>query len=402
MKLDLLSLAILVLLLSNCKKTEEPLNPGGGGGDPQKIEMGNTPWPCYYQNMKGTHLSPYNGPSGAPQQKWYVKISESGMQSCIIGADGTIYINGQNKLFAVSPDGVLKWTFDAAMFLSSSPVIDRNGIIYISGFTTGASFETTGYVYAINATDGSQKWKFSSPEKVVGGFYSAPTIGLEGYLYIPEKASKTLYALNNKGEVAWSYKAKYALAGTPTIGSDSTIYQSAYQETDLNGGLFAIKPKGQLLWELSSGGTFTPAVLLPNDVICVAGGTKVYWLKSDKTIKSSRQLSGSSYICWTLTAGKDNIVYLNSKDMNIYIHALSDGLEKYWKEYDGIATLGDDGNMYLSSGNRILSVKSTTGEINWKYDLPASMNTGNAKAVISNDGKIYIGLSNGYLLALGN
>ncbi|MFX8907025.1 PQQ-binding-like beta-propeller repeat protein, partial [Acinetobacter baumannii] len=80
------------------------------------------------------------------------------------------------RLYALNPDGTQKWVNDqigSAIGLAvSSPGIGPDGTIYIGSFTKN--------LYAINPTDGSQKWAFQT-----GGYLqSSPAIGADGVIYI--------------------------------------------------------------------------------------------------------------------------------------------------------------------------------------------------------------------------
>jgi outer membrane protein assembly factor BamB len=81
-----------------------------------------------------------------------------GFGSPIVGADGTIYSAGSRSLFAVRPDGTLKWDYPLGWRVYSQPVIGLDGQILT------ASYDSTlvGTVHAIVELEGSS-----------GGFESA-------------------------------------------------------------------------------------------------------------------------------------------------------------------------------------------------------------------------------------
>jgi len=58
-----------------------------------------------------------------------------------VGKDGTIYIGSWDiYLYAVNPDGTLKWKLNTPASISSSPVIGADGTVYVG---------TSRYLYAI-------------------------------------------------------------------------------------------------------------------------------------------------------------------------------------------------------------------------------------------------------------
>ena len=110
-------------------------------------------------------------------QKWVYNSGGSLIQnSCpAIGSDGTIYIGVKNTLgmHAVYPNGTQKWTFNVGSTngVSSSAAIGADGTIYFGAFSKK--------VYALNP-DGTMKWSYTTPATI----RSSPAIGSDGTLYI--------------------------------------------------------------------------------------------------------------------------------------------------------------------------------------------------------------------------
>ena len=71
-----------------------------------------------------------------------------------IGADGTVYVGScDNKLYAINPDGSLKWAYTTGDDGDSSPAIGADGTVYVGSYD--------GKLYAINP-DGSLKWSYTT------------------------------------------------------------------------------------------------------------------------------------------------------------------------------------------------------------------------------------------------
>ena len=102
-----------------------------------------------------------------------------------ISSNGTIYVIGASKLYALTSTGSLLWTYDkddAEDTGSTSAVISSDGTIYF-GCSTG--------LYAINP-DGKLKWSYSTS----GGISGSPAISKDGTLYIGT-VTGVLYAFND-------------------------------------------------------------------------------------------------------------------------------------------------------------------------------------------------------------
>src|SRR5262249_1397027 len=139
-----------------------------------------------------------------------------------VAPDGTIYFgSGDGRLYALNPDGTVKWTFTTSTTIESSPTIAPDGTIYISNDTPN--------LYAVNQ-DGSQNWMFHpcSPG-LFGGCGSlatngAPAIGADGTVYFSAGALFAVHPAD--GSQAWltTLDTNATAAGAPIVGSDGTIY----------------------------------------------------------------------------------------------------------------------------------------------------------------------------------
>jgi len=124
--------------------------------------------------------------------------------------------------------GTLKWKFeiDSEVEVESSPAISSDGTIYVGS--------DDGYLYAINP-DGTLKWKFKT-ENWGTAQSSSPAIGSNGTIYVVSKVYPLyLYAINLDGTLKWKFQIEDGAYSSPAIGSDGTIYAASY-----DGYLYAI------------------------------------------------------------------------------------------------------------------------------------------------------------------
>ncbi|MDY6835093.1 MAG: PKD domain-containing protein [Chloroflexota bacterium] len=149
-------------------------------GDDGTIYFGTSDGKFYALNSSGTPKwnTPYN-------------TSERIVSSPAIGLDGTVYFGSQEppgwredpdpnrqdgNLWAIHPDGSLKWSYSTSGWILSSPAIDPDGVIY---FGCGNS-----RLYAIYP-DRTIKWTYTAADWIL----SSPTIG-DGVLYIGSSDGK--------------------------------------------------------------------------------------------------------------------------------------------------------------------------------------------------------------------
>lgn len=174
--------------------------------------------------------------SSAGVLQWRYSLSDPAIgtandQSPSVGTDGTIYVGSPDEyLYAINPNGTLKWRFQTGSRIRSTPAIGADGVIYVGSDS----------LYAINP-DGTQKWKFATSL-----FSSAsPILGGDGLVYWRE--SFKAYAVNPNGIQKWSLSlwpfSAAALDSTPTIGPDGTLYlPTAKFFADGENGLRAYAP----------------------------------------------------------------------------------------------------------------------------------------------------------------
>merc|ERR1712232_207772 len=98
--------------------------------------------------------------------KWELAVD---VDSSLVVADGVIVVSGQTDLHGVSAaDHSLKWNLSAkyGMERESNPGVGADGIVYIvssenKGVESCRAYGSCqGYLHAVNAADGSLKWKF--------------------------------------------------------------------------------------------------------------------------------------------------------------------------------------------------------------------------------------------------
>jgi outer membrane protein assembly factor BamB len=134
-------------------------------------ELADSPWPKFRQDLRNAGRSPYAGPE-VPELRWTFATGDDVRSSPAIGADGTIYVGcGDNRLYAINPDGSQKWVFTTGGPVHSSPAIAADGTVYVGSFD--------GNLYAIES-DGSLKWSFAT----WGAIASSPAVGADGTIYV--------------------------------------------------------------------------------------------------------------------------------------------------------------------------------------------------------------------------
>jgi outer membrane protein assembly factor BamB len=147
-----------------------------------------------------------------------------------VGNDGTLYCgSADGRLYAFDPAGVVKWTYDTGQLWNPrTPAVGGNGLVYYSN--------STQKVYAVG-TDGVLAWTYELPDVI----YVPLAVGPDGSVYVPCQDNH-LYALSGEGTLLWSY---YIAAGFGSVSIDAsgTVYAGSG-----DGRLYAPNPDGSLKW----------------------------------------------------------------------------------------------------------------------------------------------------------
>ena len=89
--------------------------------------------------------------------------------------------------------------------MDTSPAVGADGTIYVAA----------DYLYAINP-DGKLKWK-----NTAGSDTSSPAVGADGTIYTG--LAGTLYAINPDGKIKWGFATGNFIESSPAVGADGTI-----------------------------------------------------------------------------------------------------------------------------------------------------------------------------------
>ena len=276
-----------------------------------------------------------------------------------IAEDGTIYFaTSNNHVYAVNPNGTLKWKFDTGEYTSviRSPVIASDGTIYF-GTTHNLLTGEPGNLFALNP-DGTEKWRFDDAFAIV----CSPAIGYDGTIYFGALDSY-VYALNPDGTVSWKYKTNDAFHGSPSIGINGDVYI-----INDKGILYAFNPNdGLLKWNLNVGSMYASPSIGKDGVLYFATmNNKIYGIFPNGTIKWFIDLGDGHWnkFCSPVISSNDDIIFIihfdypNPQQTNfgVYVLCIDKNGNELWRKYlnDCIfesltPCIAEDGTIYFCS-----------------------------------------------------
>jgi hypothetical protein len=130
--------------------------------------------------------------------------------------------------------GRIRWRFQAdADYIQSRPAVASDGSVYV--------IDVYGHLYAL-APDGGLKWIFNA----TGYGFGNVSVGPDGTIYTG--SATAIFALSPNGTPRWQFNQNpkaFILLG-PNIGPDGNIYAVAYDGL----GVFSLTPQGRLRWSV--------------------------------------------------------------------------------------------------------------------------------------------------------
>jgi outer membrane protein assembly factor BamB len=244
-------------------------NPIGGssfyGQGIQSSPVVSTDGTIYFGSENGSliALSPPSSGSSIPTLKWQYQIGQKppngytcGVQvSCGIfisspalsPTSSAVYIAGEdNNLYAVSPPslpgstrGVLLWNTTIGS-VGNTPVLTPDGkTLYVT--------QESGLLYSINASSGVVNWKLG-----VGAFTGSPSLGSDGTIYAG--GGQCVSAINPSGTEKWGSCGfgAYFDGSSPAVDKNGMVYAGSDSGTAV--GLFAFRQSdGAVVWYYKTG-----------------------------------------------------------------------------------------------------------------------------------------------------
>lgn len=284
--------------------------------------------------------------------------------SPVIGNDGNIYVQDfYNHLLSFSAAGDIRWTYNQFQYNQFDnvgqrcPAIGSDGTIYIGGCG----------LHALDSSTGTRKWIFMEGGRVK----APPAIGTDGTIYIVF-GQDLLVAVNPDGSEKWrnSFTYPWEMSFTaPAIDEEGIIYLAAearYENQDIS-NIYAFNPEGTLKWKYPvKGERFVRA----SPVIDVLGNIIIATKATETTGLTAKvfALSESGTVVWEF-----DIENVHETGDDIY----------------STPSIDENGLIYFGAETGYLYALNPNGTLNYKYALPCAVNW--SSPAIDSEGVLYIG-----------
>jgi outer membrane protein assembly factor BamB len=386
-----------------------------------------------HQNVRNLVSSSSESPPPSPHKKWEFITAKSRVKNCsfhpcsppdelpehtpAIDADGTIYAGGQSQLYALAPDGTVKWSHDVSSQVAYSPILytfvdDGANVWFDFNSTMG-----TGGLFRVDR-DGQG-------DAVLGGSFPVEQAGLayDGSIIVVKQNGASV--MSPKGELeptvgapwgmhAASNNLPHVMIGSPdakeprTIQWDHSGYDfvfasdsRAYHLVPSGDSVFLepILTDGSIPWAASvgtKGGCFPPA-LGADGVVYVACQGQVTAVNPDGTQKWLVPIPGQRAGQPAIAA--DGTVYFGCEDSNVY--AVTPEGKLLWKYQTGDRVLSTpaiakNGTIFFGGHDHNLYAVDAEGKLKWRFSTGGRV----FSPTIAPDGTIYALSADGKLYAI--
>lgn len=320
--------------------------------------------------------------------KWGYETGDQIVASPAIGSDGTIYVGSTDRqLYAINPDGTLQWVYPTKSILSSSPAIAVDGTIYVAGTNLDGLFICSdppnpvqlSTFYAVNP-DGTSKWSTT----LSGPVNSSPVIASDGTIYIGSSGDLRPMAKTNPFDPPPDRPQISYDRINPCDPTTSIPPSDADPSYPVNGHVYAINPDGTIKWDFKALGDVDSSAAIAAD------GT-IY--------------IGSDYATYAYKGGDTtDVTEIGSRTTGFLYAIRPDGTMKWFTDLFGDVksspAIGGDGTIYVGSDKGdvfALIDEDDEGIIKWVFPTRGPVRSSPA---LTADGTIYIGSNDSRLYAL--
>jgi sugar lactone lactonase YvrE len=286
---------------------------------------------------------------GPGELKWSLAIpGGSAFSPPTLATNGDVLLGtGDGNLYAVTPDGNIRWSFSTPRSVLGVPLVATDGTIYFG----------SDKLYALNS-DGIKLWEFDHfvwTDNYIN-YMGPPVLGPDGAIYVTRIASgdqPRLFVLEPDQTVRWILKRRFS--GPVVLGEDGTIFLS-----EDHGYFSAVNPDGVVRWTTTVGGW-----ALSSGTPIANGGVLVPVVGSTILEGAIQALTATGSNLWRFEGGSPAI---------------------------GTPVIGPDGAAYaVFNAGRIVALE-TNGSVRWEYqteNLPNTYPTMHTPALAA-DGTLYV------------
>jgi outer membrane protein assembly factor BamB len=353
-------------------------------------------WSTFHGNAGRSGSTTVNGPSDLKHLNIWA-VPPSTLSSPSVGPNNVGYIgDNDGNLYAFDPahPAAALWSFKTGGPIVDAPTISSDGTRVFVG-------SDDGFVYAINAANGSKIWSTDMSGAVEG----SPTLSSDGStLYVSNIAGTVKALIASSGQAKWSAAPGVGIRGSLALSPDgSTLYAGTTSQEII--GIPSGGPGGGAsltVFYLDGQPISSPSVDSNSNIyITTTAGTVLSFSPSSPTPRWTFAIAGMIPSLSTPAIANGN-VYVGAGNGNIYALSASSGTQQ-WQQHTNAAiesspAVGANGNVYVGSDDGSMYAFDSTGKQFAKLAIGPFVSSSPALAA---DGTVWIASQSGQLARLG-
>ncbi len=339
--------------------------------------MKSSPWPAMRRDRRNTGSSPLRARYHTGTRPWRFKTGKGVFSTPVIDGDDTAYFGSADRRFyAVDRHGEQRWK------LKTGEIID-------SAATLGARDPEAGGPTVTFGSADEHIYRLRDPERS---------------------------GLSRKQRIVWRFRTEKPPQGGQIVnwwegnvvtGPDGVLYAG-----NTGGGMYAISPEGEELWNSPTGNAVWSAAAIDDAGRIFFGSVDTFLYGIDSAGASLWNKFTIGFNAASAAIGGDGTVYIGSFDGNLYALDPATGAERWkFKTSDHIyasAALeeddaGDTVAIYVASADGSIYKLDPDGDLIWRYDTGDAIRSSPVLGLPpkGESGRIlYVGSSNGLLYAI--
>lgn len=321
-----------------------------------------------------------------------------------IDPDGISYYGTEaGNVYAVYPDGDLKWSYDTGEKIVASIVVDiKNNSVYVpqvgSGLINGI---LSGRLTTLDLNDGTLK--ILRATGIAGANFTSPALDPEGNFYAIDRTISSTRLSGNNGQLFW----RTTLSNSSDLGTQMVISATGVIYVgDSDRNLTAIDSEtGDIIWQTRLSADLSqaqPALANDGSIYIVSADSRLNQVDSNgNLVWSIRYMDLPASVYSPPIVAPNGTVYIgaaNTTDNQLLaIDSTGSIIWTYDELFGPISTpaMAADGTIYVADSSGVLHAINSDGSSQWinaEYSTTTS-----ASPTIAADGSIYLGFDDGLM-----
>ena len=305
-----------------------------------------------------------------PDVIWSYEADVGAKFATTLAGDSLYIATRINQMYSLeAATGKLRWRRELAG-VPSAPPLALNYVLYVSGEFWDEQTPKTGVVFALDASNGDQLWRYDIPRESWGELWAGPVV-VKGMVYVGAFNGR-MYALDaDTGELNWSYATRDAIRWSAVVEQDTAYFAST------DGYVYALDAfTGDLRWRYETEGKlWVGPVVIGGSVYQGPGDPHLYAL--DAVTGELRWRYTRDVHRWSIPVVADAVVYATAN-----------------RDFSNAFQRGSDLERIRRHGY-VTALDARTGRLLWEYRT-----VGEASGPVVIDGMVYLAASDerSYLL----